>query len=33
MMELDFVPTPHLLKEEYLDIYERIQSEIVYHKT
>ena len=29
MMELDFGPTPHLLKEEYLDIYKGIQSEIV----
>ena len=28
-MELDFGPTPHILKEEYLDIYEGIQSEIV----
>ena len=29
MMELDLGPTPHILKEEYLDIYEGIQSEIV----
>ena len=29
MIELDFGPTTHLLKEEYLDIYEGIQSEIV----
>ena len=27
--ELDFGPTPHILKEEYLNIYEGIQSEIV----
>ena len=27
MMELDFGPSPHLLKEEYLDIYEGIQLE------
>ena len=26
---LDFGPTPHLLKEEYLDVYKGIQSEIV----
>ena len=29
MIELDFSPTPHLLKEEYLDVYEGIQSQIV----
>ena len=29
MMELDFGPTPHILKEEYLDVYKGIQSEIV----
>ena len=29
MIELDFGPTPNILKEEYLDIYEGIQSEIV----
>ena len=28
-MELDFGPTPHILKEEYLDVCEGIQSEIV----
>ena len=28
MIELDFGPTPHLLKEEYLDVEEGIQSEI-----
>ena len=28
MVELDFGPTPHILKEEYLDIYEGMQSEI-----
>ena len=28
IMELDFGPIPNILKEEYLDIYERIQSEI-----
>ena len=27
--EVDFGPTPNVLKEEYLDIYERIHSEIV----
>ena len=27
--ELDFGQTPHILKEEYLDVYEGIQSEIV----
>ena len=29
MMESEFGPTPHLLKKEYLDVYEGIQSEIV----
>ena len=29
MVELDFGPTPSVLKEEYLDIYEGIQSEIL----
>ena len=29
ILEIDFGPTPHILKEEYLDIYEGIQSEIV----
>ena len=29
MIELDFGPTPNILKEEYLDVYEGIQSEIV----
>ena len=29
ILELDFGPTPHILKEKYLDIYEGIQSEIV----
>ena len=29
MVEVDFGPTPNILKEEYLDIYEGIQSEIV----
>ena len=29
MMELDFGPTPHILKEEYFDVNEGIQSEIV----
>ena len=28
-IELDFGPMPHILKEEYLDIYEGNQSEIV----
>ena len=28
MVEIDFGPTPDILKEEYLDIYEGIQSEI-----
>ena len=28
-VEVDFGPTPDILKEEYLDIYEGIQSEIV----
>ena len=28
-MELDFGPTPGILKEEYLDVYEGIQSEIL----
>ena len=26
MMELDFGPTPHLLKEEYIDVYEGINQ-------
>ena len=29
MIEVDFGPTPNILKEEYLDIYKGIQSEIV----
>ena len=29
MVELDFGPTPDILKEEYLDVYEGIQSEIL----
>ena len=29
MVEIDFGPTPDILKEEYLNIYEGIQSEIV----
>ena len=29
MIELDFGPMPGILKEEYLDIYEGIQSEIL----
>ena len=29
MVEIDFGPTPDILKEEYLDVYEGIQSEIV----
>ena len=29
MFELDFGDTPEKLKEEYLDVYERIQSEIL----
>ena len=29
MIELDFGPTLHILKEEYLDIYKGVQSEIV----
>ena len=29
MIELDFSPTPYILKEEYLDIYKCIQSQIV----
>ena len=29
MIELDFSPTLKILKKEYLDVYERIQSEIV----
>ena len=29
MIELDFGPTLNILKEEYLDVYEGIQSEIV----
>ena len=28
-IEVDFGPTPNILKEEYLDVYEGIQSEIV----
>ena len=29
IIELDFGSMPHMLKEEYLDVYEGIQSEIV----
>ena len=29
MIELDFSPTTNILKEEYLDVYEGIQSEIL----
>ena len=29
ILEFDFGPTPDILREEYLDIYERIQSEIL----
>ena len=29
IIELDFGPTPNILNEEYLDIYEGIQSEIL----
>ena len=29
ILELDFGPTPHRLKKEYLDMYEGIQSEIL----
>ena len=29
MIELDFIPTQSILKEEYLDVYEGIQSEIL----
>ena len=29
IMELDFDPTPNILREEYLDIYKGIQSEIL----
>ena len=29
IIELDFGPTPNILKEEYLDVYEGIQSEIL----
>ena len=29
MIEVDFGPTMNILKEEYLDIYKGIQSEIV----
>ena len=29
MIEVDFGPSPNILKEEYLDVYEGIQSEIV----
>ena len=29
IIELDFGPTPNILKEEYLDVYEGIQSEMV----
>ena len=32
MIELDFGPTPNILQEEYLEVYEGIQSEIVYTK-
>ena len=28
-MELNFGPTPNILKEKYLDVYEGIQSEIL----
>ena len=30
IVELDFGPTSDILREEYLDIYEGIQSEILY---
>ena len=29
ILELDFGPTPDILREEYLDVYEGIQSEIL----
>ena len=29
MVEIDFGPTPDILKEEYLNVYERMQSEII----
>ena len=29
IIESDFGPTPNILKEEYLDVYKRIQAEIV----
>ena len=29
MIELDFCPTPNILKETYLDVYKGIQSEIL----
>ena len=29
MLDLDFVDTPEILKEEYLDMYKGIQSEII----
>ena len=29
IIQLDFDPSPNILKEEYLDVYKRIQSEIV----
>ena len=29
ILELDFGPTPHILKEDYLDVYKGIESEIV----
>ena len=32
MIELDFGPTPNILKDNYLEVYEGIQSEILkYH--
>ena len=31
-VETDFGPTPGMLKEEYLEVYEGIQSEVVYTK-
>ena len=30
IIELDFGPTPNILKEEYLDVYKGIQSEILH---
>ena len=30
IIELDFSPTPNILKQEYLDVYKGIQSEILY---